>query len=524
MSRVRYNNATGLTGAPLSSDGDTITFAAIPPFATLTGDDIIVIPLEPPVAGIPSENYEITWMTAFTEGDNTGTILRGQEGTTAVAHLAGVVWANDPTVEDFSGGSYASLTGAGETETPGDLTQTGGLTVNDTEAHGINMTSYTEDGSIELGLSSSDTIQSGLTINGVTVSLFTFLNYLLRISNTSAEGGVEISDAGGGLSLFESGNGGIALQDFGTGGITIASTRSVSIGTGASGVTGSTALGQLIQASRNGEIASGFSEFIDSSPIQAPQLYLAAETTDATPTLMVVDPAGNADGPSTDLPLTNFCMSTIVGTVSAVSNDGTIVAAWQITAAIVGWAGSYRVVDTLGAVSVNLVGADAAAADWAVAVAATADGAGITVTGAAGVQASVTADSAPTLPLTIALGVNDQFVWDGETFVIAPAVYTTLADLETAVEAALTGGSTPFSLNIAVTDDGTNLVFTGNGNLAPPTVLNGVTITEGNGGAAAIGVTSPPDTFSGGTTVDVRWVCNVTITESNFIGANGGYP
>jgi hypothetical protein len=115
--------------------------------------------------------------------------------------------------------------------------------------------------------------------------------------------------------------------------------------------------------------------------------------------------------------------------------------------------------------------------------------------------ATVTADSAPTLPVTIVTGVNDQFRLSGnhgnETFTIAAGVYTTLGDLKTAVGAA-TGNYVPgdlFSFWVTTTDNGTNLVFT---LVAPGASGNGVTIIEGNGGAAAIGVTSPPDIFAGG--------------------------
>jgi hypothetical protein len=45
------------------------------------------------------------------------------------------------TATGGGGGGYASLTGPGQTVTPGDLTQAGGFTVNDTAGDGINFTS-----------------------------------------------------------------------------------------------------------------------------------------------------------------------------------------------------------------------------------------------------------------------------------------------------------------------------------------------------------------------------------------------
>lgn len=117
-------------------------------------------------------------------------------------------------------------------------------------------------------------------------------------------------------------------------------------------------------------------------------------------------------------------------------------------------------------------------------------------------QANVTADSPPTsVPLTIT-GANDTFVYtsDGgqgtpETFRIASGTYATLADIDAAVMAATGTHSDVFGDYVTVTDDGTELIFT---TVAYGNAQNGNTITEGNGGGAAIGVTSPPDTFSGG--------------------------
>lgn len=126
--------------------------------------------------------------------------------------------------------------------------------------------------------------------------------------------------------------------------------------------------------------------------------------------------------------------------------------------------------------------------------------------GANDTQATVTADSAPPLPVTIVTGVNDTFVLTGEggagspeTFTMANgATATTLADLETIAEAA-TGSvsSEPFSTYVTVTDNGTNLVFSMVAG-GPALGQNGNTITEGDGGAAALGIDSPPASFSGG--------------------------
>jgi len=119
--------------------------------------------------------------------------------------------------------------------------------------------------------------------------------------------------------------------------------------------------------------------------------------------------------------------------------------------------------------------------------------------------AHVTADSAPTLPLTITLATNDTFILTSgydvnspDTFTIAPGVYTTIGELAAAVSAAESTVSPhlPFSKYVNVTVASTKLVFT---DVIRGTSGNSDTITEGNGGGAAIGFSGNPDTFASGT-------------------------
>ena len=88
--------------------------------------------LEPP-AGSSSANLEIVYLTAYTAGQTTGTILRGQEGTTAVGHGAGVTWQCGPTVLDYSRLRFSSTTAftglTGGTGTPGTGTEAGSRTI-----------------------------------------------------------------------------------------------------------------------------------------------------------------------------------------------------------------------------------------------------------------------------------------------------------------------------------------------------------------------------------------------------------
>jgi hypothetical protein len=97
--RVRVNNAIGLLGAGLTNSGTTITFVSAPPFPTIDSTKHVAIILEP-----DTSLEEIVYLTAYTAGATTGTIARGQEGSTAVAHSTGMPWAHGPTKRDFAAG------------------------------------------------------------------------------------------------------------------------------------------------------------------------------------------------------------------------------------------------------------------------------------------------------------------------------------------------------------------------------------------------------------------------------------
>lgn len=122
-----------------------------------------------------------------------------------------------------------------------------------------------------------------------------------------------------------------------------------------------------------------------------------------------------------------------------------------------------------------------------------------------GAAAFVWGDEPPSLPVTISTGVNDTFVFTGpdgaEVFTMAPGAYTTLPALSLAAMDATgtnpsSGDSETFgsrcyvtgatNSTLAVTMNATNLSGAGN------------TITEGNGGAAALGFSEPPDIFAVG--------------------------
>lgn len=120
------------------------------------------------------------------------------------------------------------------------------------------------------------------------------------------------------------------------------------------------------------------------------------------------------------------------------------------------------------------------------------------------VQSTVLADSAPTLPLTIVLATNDTFIFTPtsgggtpETFTIAPGVYTTIAECVAAMAAAVGTSVDTFGQYVTPSVDSTKILLT---NIVDSGIAgNGDTITEGDGGAAALGFTANPDTFANGT-------------------------
>jgi hypothetical protein len=68
-----------------------------PSFATIVSPDYIVLVLDQ-----NSTSFEIVWLTAYTSGSLNGTILRAQEGTSALAHTAATSsWGCNPTLQDI---------------------------------------------------------------------------------------------------------------------------------------------------------------------------------------------------------------------------------------------------------------------------------------------------------------------------------------------------------------------------------------------------------------------------------------
>lgn len=106
MARLRYNGLSTTLGASLTNVDTSVTFGAALTHSngtavpTITGSDYI------PLSILDSSGHlsEIVWLTAYTTGTTTGTIARGKEGTSGVAHSSGDKVVQAPLAEDVSGG------------------------------------------------------------------------------------------------------------------------------------------------------------------------------------------------------------------------------------------------------------------------------------------------------------------------------------------------------------------------------------------------------------------------------------
>lgn len=99
--RVRLNSIGGLIDtADLASGGTTLNSAGLSAIGTtIDATNHLPIVLDPDgVYGAP----EIAYVTALTVGATSATILRGQEGTTARAHLLDTPWIHGPLVSDIA--------------------------------------------------------------------------------------------------------------------------------------------------------------------------------------------------------------------------------------------------------------------------------------------------------------------------------------------------------------------------------------------------------------------------------------
>lgn len=106
MARLRYNGlVTSLGGSGLTNVATAVTFSAALTYnngnssvPTIVSPDYIPLSIIDPASGLVSE---IVYLTAYTTGATTGTITRGQEGTTAAAQAVGRSVQQSLTAFDF---------------------------------------------------------------------------------------------------------------------------------------------------------------------------------------------------------------------------------------------------------------------------------------------------------------------------------------------------------------------------------------------------------------------------------------
>lgn len=105
MARLRYNGLKATLGGSLTSDATTVTFAAALTHSGGTAVPTIMaasdfIPLS--ILDGTGSLREVVYLTAYTAGATTGTISRGQEGTTAASHELGVTVAQAALSRDVT--------------------------------------------------------------------------------------------------------------------------------------------------------------------------------------------------------------------------------------------------------------------------------------------------------------------------------------------------------------------------------------------------------------------------------------
>lgn len=101
---IRHNLQAGTIASSLASDATTINFGQVPSFPTLNNaasGDYVPITL---ISSAALTNSEIVYLTAFTQGNSTGNIVRAQEtvsgGGPATTWSVGASWEHAPSAAD----------------------------------------------------------------------------------------------------------------------------------------------------------------------------------------------------------------------------------------------------------------------------------------------------------------------------------------------------------------------------------------------------------------------------------------
>jgi len=103
--RTRFNFVSGTLSSSLTNVATSMSAAGLANLGVIDSTNYAAIAIE----------NEIVWVTAHTAGATTATILRAQEGTSAVAHNSGVAWQHGPTAADVLFFAVYRATGSGWT-------------------------------------------------------------------------------------------------------------------------------------------------------------------------------------------------------------------------------------------------------------------------------------------------------------------------------------------------------------------------------------------------------------------------
>jgi hypothetical protein len=105
MARLRQNFLSGVIEGGLTAGDTVLSSSSLQNALPVLSGDVLAIVLDPQgTAGDP----EVAWIIAHGMTLATATIRRGQEGTTARAHAAGVRWAHGPTTGDLTPAAEAA--------------------------------------------------------------------------------------------------------------------------------------------------------------------------------------------------------------------------------------------------------------------------------------------------------------------------------------------------------------------------------------------------------------------------------
>lgn len=110
MARLRTNFVRGtITNNPLAIGDTTLTSPSLSSLPVVSSPDILVLILDPAGAA-----PEIVHVTAHSSSATSATILRGQESSSAKAHIQGTAFVAGPTATDFPANAFPAAVANGD--------------------------------------------------------------------------------------------------------------------------------------------------------------------------------------------------------------------------------------------------------------------------------------------------------------------------------------------------------------------------------------------------------------------------